>query len=145
MGTKGELARKLFVDGFNCSQAVLAPFCEEYDLDTDIALKMACGLGMGCRSGELCGAVSGAVLVVGLKYGNDIESDSGAKANCYARTSQFIGKFKNEHGSIVCRELLGYDKSDADGQEAIMNITRPGSICADLVESAAQILEELEY
>ena len=142
MTEKSNAARLLLRGGFNCSQAILAAFCEDYDLDTETALKMSCGLGMGCRSGELCGAVSAAVLVVGLKYGNYLEDDSGAKANCYARTSQFIGKFKALHNSIVCRELLGQDASQAD-EQGYFNFSNV--LCTDLVESAVRILEELEY
>lgn len=69
MSYRTDRAAELFKSGFNCSQAVLGSFCEEYDVSLEAALKIACGLGSGMRSAEVCGAVSGAILVVGLKYG----------------------------------------------------------------------------
>jgi len=78
---KSQYAVELFRKGFLCSQAVLASFCDSYGLDRNSALKIACGLGSGMRCAEICGAVSGAVLVIGLKYGYTDAKDASANSN----------------------------------------------------------------
>ena len=143
MGAKGDIASAQNAGGFNCSTSVLTAFCEDYDLDAETAARLACGLGGGCRSGEVCGAVSGAILVVGLKYGQDQAGDQGAKANCYARTVQFLDKFREKYNAITCRELLGADISTDEGREAAQE--KIGEVCPGFVKSAADILEELGY
>ena len=136
-----EVAEELFKSGFNCAASVLTGFCEEYDLDTELAMKLACGLGGGCGEGEICGAASAGVLVVGLKYGQYILGDQATKANCRAKTSQFIDAFKKKHGALTCRDLLA-DKQDGDDVESVRERRR---FCAGLVKSAVETLEELDY
>jgi len=140
--TKKENAAELFHGGFNCAASVLASFCEDYDLDTELALKLACGLGGGFQSGEICGAVSAAILVVGLKYGQYVMEDLAAKANCRARASQIIEGFREKHGALTCRDLLGCDITTVEGRETALE-KKP--FCAGLVGSAVELLEELGY
>ena len=97
------------------------------------------------RNGELCGAVSGAVMVIGLKYGNSLSEDSESKSLCYQKTKEFTEKFKEKNKSIICRELLGCDISTADGMSIAMDKKLFKTTCADMVESAAKLLEELGY
>ena len=139
--TRSEFAEQRFNGGFNCAASVLASFCEEYDLDTELASKLACGLGAGCGEGEICGAASAGVLVVGLKYGQYIQEDQASKANCRARTTQFIDAFKQKHGALTCRDLLA-DKQDSDDPESVRERRR---FCSGLVKSVVEILEELDY
>ena len=80
---KTEEAVALFQSGLNCSQTVLGLFCENYGMDRKQAYRMMCGFGGGARAGELCGAVSGAIAVIGLKYGQDDACDKAAKTQCY--------------------------------------------------------------
>jgi len=140
--TKKEHAEEMFHGGFNCATSVLVSFCEEYDLEPETAAKLACGLGGGCGVGDICGAVSGAVLVVGLKHGQYILEDSGAKRNCYAKTSQFIGSFKDRYGALTCRDLLRSGVTAEDDKEAEL---QKRSFCSGLVGSCVEILEELGY
>ena len=144
--SKSEMAQELYNGGFNCAASVLASFCEDYELDTELAMKLACGLGGGCAEGEICGAASAAVIVVGLKYGQCIQDDRGAKMNCHARTTQFLNEFRQKHGALTCRDLLA-DISQVptpagDGKEDVKERRR---FCAGLVTSAVEILEELGY
>lgn len=145
MSIKQDQAAEHFNSGFNCSQSVLAAFCESYGLNKETALKAACGLGGGCRSGEICGAVSGAVLTIGLKYGFSQPGDTETKANCYAKTEEFLNAFKAKNGSILCREILGHDISTKEGMEQARSKNLFKTTCVDMVKSAASILEELGY
>ena len=136
-------AAKIFNSGGNCCQSVLTVFSEKYGLDSKLALKLACGFGSGVRSGEICGVVSGAAMVIGLKYGNESLADTNAKALCSEKTKEFIKLFQEKQSSIVCRDLLGFDPSTAEGMaRAKTDTVRP---CDDLVQSSIQLLEELGY
>ena len=138
---KSETAGEYFAGGFNCAASVLASFCEEYDLDTELALKLASGLGGGFTQGEICGAVSAAAIVVGLKHGMYIQGDLGAKANCHAKTTQFLDEFRRKHGAVICRDLL-VDQPKGDDEESLKERRR---FCVELVKSSADMLEELGY
>ena len=118
MSVYTERAAELFGKGFNCSQAVFAAFCDKFGMDEKTALKVASGLGGGVgRMREVCGAFTGAVMVLGLKFGNTIGNDRAAKGKDYERVQLFAKRFKEELGSdtIICRELLGLSgPSDPD-------------------------------
>ena len=124
--------------GYYCSQAILGAFSEKYDFDKEIAFRLAVGLNSGFRCAEVCGAVSGAVLVIGLKYGYYKETGN-------AKTEEYIKLFKDKHASIVCRDLLGCDISTLDGREKAIQENLFSTRCLGLVTSAAQILIDLGY
>ena len=145
MKTKSEKAAAYFENGFNCAQSVFSTFCERYGLDEESALKIASGLGGGFRSGEICGAVSGAVLVVGLKYGQSIADDLDVKRNCNAKAEEFIQVFRERNGSIVCRELLGCDLSTEEGRAQAKRDNLFRTICDEKVRNAVDLLDELGY
>ena len=145
MSTRQNLAVDRFESGFNCAQSVLSVFCEKYNMSEVTALKIACGLGGGCRSGEICGAASGAVLVVGLKHGHHMAGDTESKKNCYAKTVELLQTFRAENRSVVCREILGYDISTNEGYKQAQNKNLFKTVCVEMVKSAVAILEEAEY
>jgi len=145
MESKKDKALARFGKGFNCAQAVISVFCEKYSMDLETALKISCGLGAGMRSGEVCGAVSGAVLVVGLKYGHHIAEDKESKANCYARTEEFLNEFRKKDKTIICRDILGVDISTEDGRKQAQDRDFFSTICNNVVGNAVTILEELGY
>lgn len=134
-----------FRSGFNCGQAVLSAFCEKYDLEMDIALKLASGLGSGFRSGEVCGVASGAVLVIGLKYGQSRSEDIEIKQFCYLKTEEFLDTFRKQNGSILCRDLLGCDISTDEGREKAKNENLFQVICEEKIKNAVELLEDLGY
>ena len=142
---KIEMAAGFFAGGFNCAQSVLAVFCEKYDMDRQQALKLACGLGGGVRFGEICGAVSGGVLVVGLKYGQFAAEDKESKSECYAKTTEFVNAFREINGSVVCRQILGYDISKKEEYDIAAGKNLFKTLCAGMVKSAVSLLEELGY
>jgi len=145
MSSTQDLAVSNFHGGFNCAQAVCSVFSDKYGLDKETALKISCGLGGGFRSGEVCGAVSGAILVIGLKHGQYITEDTATKANCYDRTEEFIDLFTKKHGTIICRELLGIDTSKGDGRKQAQERNLFRTICDVLVKDAVSILEDMGY
>lgn len=135
---KCQTASEMFSSDKNCAQSVLGAFAKDYGLDTKTAMNITCGLGSGVRSAEICGAVSGAVLVIGLKYGS-------SKELCHQKTAEFIEKFKTENGSIVCRNLLDCDISTPEGREIAISKNLFKTKCLDMVLSAVKILDESGY
>jgi C_GCAxxG_C_C family probable redox protein len=142
---KSQYAAEFFRNGFLCSQAVLATFCDSYGLDRNSALKIACGLGSGMRCSEVCGAVSGAVLVIGLKYGHTDAQDRTAKKVCDAKVEEFIRVFTERNRHITCRDILGCDVSTPEGRKNAVDAKLFATVCVDTVAGAATILEELGY
>lgn len=147
MGAKSEKAKELFLQGYNCSQAILGAFAEELGLDLETAMKLASSFGGGMgRLREVCGAVSGMFMVAGLKYGYTSPVDREGKTNHYKLIQQLAEDFTNKNGSIICRELLGLNvkKDNYIPSERTQEYykTRP---CLGKIEDAALILENLLY
>ena len=144
MNTYSEKAAEVF-GSMNCAQAVFSVFSEKYGLPRETALKIAAPFGSGMRSGEVCGAVSGALMVIGLKAGPASAEDKESKSRCYAETEEFLRRFRAQNGSILCRELLGCDLSTAEGREKAQQENLFSVVCTDVVRRAAAILEEMGY
>jgi C_GCAxxG_C_C family probable redox protein len=143
--TKSERAISKFVGGYNCAQSVFYAFCEDLHLDPDTALKTSAGFGGGIgRKGEVCGAVTGGIMALGVKYGRG-EKDEPAVANvAYARTVEFMDQFANKHGSCLCRELLnGCDLATEEGQKAFREMDLKNKICTPCVRSAVEMVEKM--
>ena len=116
MSDKAEAAVGCFREGFSCSQAILSIYGPEFGLARETALKAGAALGAGMgRLGEVCGAVTGAMIVIGLKYGHTEAKDKETKAKTYDRVHDFGERFRARHGSLLCRELLGCDLGTAEG------------------------------
>jgi C_GCAxxG_C_C family probable redox protein len=113
-------------------------------LDPDTAKKTACGFGAGIsKTGNICGAVSGAVMVIGLKYGKVQASDEAATEKTRALSRQFIREFIKKNGSVNCTDLLGYDLSDPAAYTAAKESGLFVTKCPVLVRDAADILERI--
>lgn len=137
-------ARKLFLDGANCAQAVLGAFHRECGLELETALKLSSGFGGGvARLREVCGAVSGMVMAAGLLRGYTDFGDKAAKDAHYALIQRLAAEFRTANGSIVCRELLGLPEKTADApvSEARTREYYRKRPCVELVALAAAILE----
>ena len=135
-------AAELFLQGYNCAQAVAVAFCDVTGLDKDTTAKMisAFGGGMG-RLREVCGAVSGMFFVLGYLYGYDTPGDDVKKKELYTRVQALAAKFREENGSIVCREILKNPPSDPNPspRTAEYYAKRP---CAKMVMTAARLMDE---
>ncbi|MBO5821689.1 MAG: C_GCAxxG_C_C family protein [Lentisphaeria bacterium] len=142
--SRSERARGLFEQGANCAQAVAGAFADVVGMKEEELFKLASGFGGGVgRMREVCGAVSGMVLIMNMLYGNDDITDKSAKDAHYERVQKLIKRFETETGSIICRTLLQLAE-DADTppvSEARTKEYYQKRPCAALVELAAQILE----
>jgi C_GCAxxG_C_C family probable redox protein len=139
-----EDAAGLFANGYNCAQAVFGAFCAGDGLDRETGLKIANGFGGGVRCGDVCGAVSGAIMAIGLKCGFYIEKDLEQKAYCNKKSMEFIEKFVAEHGSQICRELLGVDIRRPEDHNLPEARVKHKTVCPILVRSAVRILEDID-
>lgn len=126
---------------FNCSQTVVKLFAPEIGLDEKTALKVASGFGAGMACAETCGAVTGAYMVIGLKHGHDT-SDPDAKANTKSLIKKFNEKFKSEHGTLICKQLTGFDISDPDQAAAARDAGVFRSHCPVFIKTACDILDK---
>ena len=131
-----EEAVQLFEDGYMCSQAVLAVFCEEFGLSREQAFKISISFGGGMRKGEVCGACTGAIMALGLKYG---ENKSKSDEMCV----KFLDSFKKENGTYICRDLLDCDIRTEEGIKYAIDNNLFKEICPKMVESAVKIAQEL--
>ena len=141
--THEEHAVQNFTSGYNCAQAVFLAFAPDFGMDRDAAARLvsAFGGGMG-KLREVCGAVSGMLLAAGALYGYGSPGDDAAKAALYALVQDLAGKFREEHGTIICRELLGKKGSEPPVPEARTPDYYASRPCARFVGTAARILEE---
>ncbi len=140
---KKEKALEVFSSNFNCSQAVFSVFAEEYGLDKEIYLKIATSFGGGMRKGEVCGAVTGALMGLGLNHGHYINEDLESKDKGYALTRQFVKEFEEINGSIICKNLLGYDLSKEEELKILKEKDIFKSVCPRCIENAVDILERI--
>lgn len=140
---KADKALEFFSNNFNCSQSVLTAFAADFGLDEQLALKLGTSLGGGARNGDICGAVSGALLVLGLKYGHYEADNNEQKSRAYQIAVDYINRFKEANGSIVCRELLGYDLTKPDEMACIKEKGLFGDICPKMIKSSVEILENI--
>jgi len=135
-------AAELFMKGYNCAQAVAMAFCDVTGLSESFTARMASSFGGGMgRLREVCGAVSGMLMVAGLLYGYDTYDDDHAKKAHYALVQELAGKFREQAGSIVCREILKNPPSDPapTPRTAEFYAKRP---CTRMVMLATRILED---
>lgn len=131
----------LFNRDFNCAQAVFSTYCEEYGLEPELALKISCSFGGGMgRLGETCGAVTGALMLIGLKHGKVEQGDNLSKEKTYELVQEFSNRFKARNKYIGCPELLGVDLINGDKH---IVAERVKVVCPKMVHDAAEIIEEL--
>ena len=136
---KPEIAQALFKEGFNCSQALLAAYGTDLGIERDIALKIAGAFGGGIgRMGETCGVVTGAFMIIGLKYGAINAKDKTAKAKTYEVAKAFVSSFEAINNSVKCRELLGFNISTKPDSGKIIS-----KQCPKYVVDAVAIIDKI--
>lgn len=136
-----EKAAELFVNGCNCAQAVAVAFCDVTGMDPRAAAKLSSSFGGGMgRMREVCGAVSGMMTVLGLLYGYSQAGNDALKKAHYQNVQALAGAFREQCGSIICREILKNPPSDPNPTPRTPEFykTRP---CARMVAAAAGILD----
>ena len=138
-----EKAEKYYSNNFNCSQAVFTTFATELGIDEELALKIATQFGGGARKGEMCGAVSGALMVLGLKYGHCHSDNKEEKSRAYQISEEFMNRFIAEKRTVVCRELLGYDITKKENMEKIKELNLFKTICPEMIRCATAIVDQM--
>ena len=136
-----ETAVDLYNGAYICSQAVFAGFAEELGLSKEDALKISSGFGGGMRKGEVCGACVGALMAIGLKYGQTNEDDAENRNKTNKLCEEFLDEFASENGSYICNELLGIEFTSEDGMKYAIENNLFSEICLKMVASATKILE----
>jgi C_GCAxxG_C_C family probable redox protein len=146
MNTKRDAAVAKFIEGYNCAQSVLWAQCVDAQIDGDVALRLACGFGAGmARKQEVCGAVTGGILALGLLHGRGGNDDASATERCYAKTRELMERFRERHGTILCRELLhGCELATPEGRAAFTENDLKTCVCIPCVETVMTILDDLQ-
>jgi C_GCAxxG_C_C family probable redox protein len=142
---KEEKAIEYFRNKFNCSQAVFTAFGTENGLSENDCLRLGCGFGGGMGRQQLtCGALTGAVIALGLKYGKALNDPEEKKSETYAMTRELFAKFKELNSSTVCKELLrGLDMNDPDDHKRIMDLKLFETLCEKYVADSVNITQKL--
>lgn len=144
MTDRTKSATACFAEGFSCSQAVLLAYSDLFNLDQNTALRISQPFGGGiAHQGGTCGAVSGAFMVIGLKYGRIRAEDREAREKTYEKILEFIDVFTSKNGSTVCKELLGHDMSTPEGFRKAEEAGLFDSLCPKLIQSSMEILEKI--
>jgi C_GCAxxG_C_C family probable redox protein len=144
MTTRPEKSVACFKEGFSCSQAVFSAFAEEEGLDRTAALKIAQPFGGGlAHRGEICGAVFGALLAIGLKHGRIRVEDLEARDRTYRLVNELMDRFRAAHGSLDCPTLLGAHIGTPDGMAAAKARNLFQTVCPQYVRTAAVLLEDI--
>jgi C_GCAxxG_C_C family probable redox protein len=137
-------AAELFAEGYSCSQSLLVSRAGEFGLSTENALKVSAAFGGGLgRQGEVCGAVSGALMVIGLAHGQTAPQQKEAKEHTYQLTRRFIAEFTRRTGALHCSDLLGCQIGTPEGLQQAQEQSLFKTVCPRLVAEASQILDEI--
>ncbi|MBN1432082.1 MAG: C_GCAxxG_C_C family protein [Methanomicrobiaceae archaeon] len=139
---KADKAEELFKSGLNCAQSVILAFAGDLGVDAETSKRIARGFGSGMATGDTCGAVSGGIMAISLFVID--EGDAGAaKKKTYELAREFKKRFSEEAGSLMCRNILGYDVNDPESMKSIPADKLPRVVCGRYVNIAAGILEDM--
>ena len=126
--------------GYNCCQSVLAAFSDCFDIPEEAALRIGAGFGGGAGTGELCGAISGAIMTLDLIAVRDLSDPAAAKKKAVAGSRALQARFSEQFGALRCRELLKNEKEESSDAVKALGITNH---CAVMIASAVEIVERL--
>lgn len=139
-----EKTAELFESGYNCAQSVFTAFCDQTGLEPRDALRLSSSFGGGMgRLREVCGALTGALMALGMLRGYDCADCSREKAVHYLRVQRLAGRFREEYGSLLCRDLLGEEAGTGYIPEERTPEYYQKRRCAEYVKRAAQLLDEM--
>jgi C_GCAxxG_C_C family probable redox protein len=145
MKPRNEVAVEKFLSGYNCAQAVLYSFCDDLHLDKDLALKLACGFGAGmARRQEICGAITGGIIAIGLKHGRGEGQDRTPTEETYRKVRELMWQFESKLGTCSCRTLLmGCNLNTPQGQQSFKENDYVNKICKPCVQTVVGTLEHI--
>ena len=143
MKNRTDMAVAKFQEGYNCAQSVAYSFCDDLQLEKDMVLKLACGFGGGMgRKQEVCGAVTGGIIVLGAKYGRGEQDDRAAAELTYQKARDLMERFTRKHNAFLCRELLGgCVLLSEEGQKHFKENDLLNTVCIPCIQSVVEILE----
>ena len=141
--THKEKALQYFGEKFHCSQSVLAAFADECGITEEQALKLGACFGGGMRKGEVCGACTGALMVLGLLYGQYDSKDLDSRMTANKVNDEMMERFSKKCGSYICNDLLKCDISTPEGVQYALDNKLFVEFCPLMVENAVEILEEI--
>lgn len=147
MSEKTERAKQLHEQGYGCAQAVLTSFAPEYGLPEEIALKLSTGFGSGMgRMCEMCGALTGAYMVIGLKYGKSYTDGTRYGINTettYKLVSEMAARFAERNGSTCCRDLIEHDLGDPEQRAEVVALGYFTTRCGKYIRDSVELVEEI--
>jgi len=139
-----EKAIKLYKEEYNCSQAILSAYAEELGIDEKTAVSVASSFGGGiARTGKTCGAVTGALMVLGMKQWNSEIEKEEAKAHVYKVSNQLMKEFEARNKSLNCEELLGVSVSTPEGRAVVKANNLTNKVCHRVINDVTEILDKL--
>ncbi len=146
MTAKTELAKRYHDLGYGCAQAVLASFAADYGMAEETALRISTGFGSGMgRLCEVCGALTGAFMVIGLKHGK-VNTDGTKYGSNTETTYQLVAvlaeKFRSRNGSIYCREIIGHDLANPEERAKVVELGLFSTVCGKCILDSVELLEE---
>ncbi|MGW8314464.1 MAG: C-GCAxxG-C-C family protein [Bacteroidales bacterium] len=143
---KSEQAKSYFFSGHNCAQSVLLSFASELHYSTELAEKIAAGFGAGMgRTQQTCGAVTGAIMVMGIMQGERVNNNEQLKSESYRSAKELMEAFTEEFGTTRCSELIGCDLNTPEGSARFTEENMMENVCAVCVRKAVQIVETLTH
>lgn len=145
MKTKSDVAVEKFLSGYNCAQAVLYSYCDDLHFDKHTALRLACGFGAGMgRAQDVCGAISGGIIAIGLKHGRGEGQDKAATEETYQKVRELMSRFEAKHGTCNCRALLcGCDLNTPECLQHFKENDLLNKTCKGCVLTVVEALEEI--
>lgn len=141
--TQKERALTYFDQKFHCSQAVLAAYAEQCGITEEQALKLGACFGSGMRKGEVCGACTGALMVLGLLYGQHDKNDLESRMTANTVNDEMMERFAQACGSYICKDLLKCDISTPEGKAYAIEKHLFTEFCPIMVANAVDILEQI--
>ena len=136
-------ALEYFSEGLHCSQSVLAAFADECRIDEEMAFKLGSCFGSGMRKGNVCGACTGALMVLGLLFGEEHSGVPQERQRSNMINDMMMDRFKRANGTTICNDLLGCDLSTPEGVQYARSKGLFEEFCPKMVASAVDILEEI--
>jgi C_GCAxxG_C_C family probable redox protein len=142
--TKVKEATECFSGNCNCCQSIIMTYGPQFGLEKELSIRMGTGFAGGiARHGEVCGAVSGSIMIIGLAHGMNDENDIEAREKTYELVNEFIKRFLEKNCFIDCNELLGCDLRTPEGRAFAKDQGLFDTLCPNFVKEAAEILEDL--
>lgn len=142
---KQQLATATFQSGYNCAQSVLSTFSINFGLERDALLKLASPFGSGiAKTQETCGAVTGALMAIGLKYGKGIDGTENDKQHSYELAQKLMAEFSRMHGCTNCKMLMnGLDMNNASEMAKIKELDLFNTHCLNYIQTAVRLTDEI--